>query len=92
MMQILENLPDAVIRKIAETPTPKPLEGNWLLIGPDGKGYSGSSPIDCIQVELKTRVPAIIALARIKTSLLDEKEQKRQKAFKVLPDDFEAPH
>lgn len=59
----------AEARRIAAQPTPKPEAGQWMLISPSGKVYEAESPIHCVRVESNTRIPAEIALARIRVGM-----------------------
>lgn len=45
--------------------TPKPMQGVWSLIAPDGREWRESSPLRCVSLEQSERVPAQVALARI---------------------------
>jgi len=56
----------------ADQPTPKPQEGTWLLIAPDGREFFGDSPIKCVHAEINTRVPPEVALGRIARSLKEQ--------------------
>lgn len=49
----------------ADQPTPKAQEGEWTLIAPDGRRFTGPSPIHCAGAESKTRFPPHVALGRI---------------------------
>jgi hypothetical protein len=49
----------------AETPTPKPQAGIWTLTAPDGRTWTAETPLRACGNELKDRVPADVALARI---------------------------
>jgi hypothetical protein len=62
----------------ADTPTPKPIAGTWMLMSPDGHFFVGSSPIDCLRLESNTRIPPQVALGRIARSIKDD-----------FPDDYE---
>jgi hypothetical protein len=64
--------------KYADTPTPKPMIGEWTLTAPDGRMFIGTSPIDCIRLESNTRIPPQVALGRIARSMKDD-----------FPDDYE---
>lgn len=59
-------------RRIAATPTPKPEAGEWMLVSPSGHVYVGENPIRCVSAESKQRIPAEVALARIRVGLEDE--------------------
>lgn len=45
--------------------TPKPQEGTWTLTAPDGRTWQADSPLRCVSVEQRERVPADVALARV---------------------------
>ncbi len=47
------------------TDTPKPMEGTWVLVAPNGREYTGHSPIMALRAEQAERVPASVAVARI---------------------------
>lgn len=70
-MNLLPELTDEQVRKLAETPTPDPIPGVWLLLAPDGRIWTANSPIQCLREEQKSRIPARIALARIQRELND---------------------
>lgn len=38
--------------------TPKPMEGTWVLVAPNGREYTGLSPIHALRAEQQERVPA----------------------------------
>ena len=56
----------------ADVPTPKPEKGLWMLMSPSGKTYVGDSPIDCIRLEIDSRVPPQVALGRIARAMNEE--------------------
>lgn len=68
-MQILQDLTDAEVATLARTTTPKPMAGTWVLTAPDGRTWTGESPIACTQAEVLSRVPPEVALARIRQSM-----------------------
>lgn len=76
-MKSLEGLTRSQISAIANTPTPQPAKGRWLLMGPDGSIYEAASPMLCIQLESKHRIPALVALARVERSLWNDEEPAR---------------
>lgn len=45
--------------------TPKPMEGIWTLIAPDGRTWQAESPLRVVAKEQRERVPANVALERI---------------------------
>lgn len=45
--------------------TPKPMPGTWTLTAPDGRTWQADSPLRCVSVEQRERVPADVALARV---------------------------
>jgi hypothetical protein len=47
------------------TDTPKPMQGIWTLIAPDGKAWQAESPLRVVAKESRERVPASVALERI---------------------------
>jgi hypothetical protein len=49
--------------------TPKALEGTWTLIGPDGRQWTGDSPLRVARAEQAERVPDSVAVKRIFTEL-----------------------
>lgn len=53
------------IEQLASTPTPKPMLGVWTLTAPDGRTWTGNSPLHCCGQEVHERVPANVRLARI---------------------------
>ena len=91
-MDILKNLSDAEVRALANSETPKPMSGTWVLTAPDGQTWTGDSPIQCVQAEVQSRVPPQVALARIRRGMMEEAEERRRRAFDTLPDDYECPH
>lgn len=91
-MDILKDLTDAEVATLANSPTPKPMAGTWVLTAPDGQTWTGDSPLQCVQAEMHARVPPQVALARIRRSMMDDAEQRRRDAFDTLPDDYECPH
>jgi hypothetical protein len=42
-----------------------PMAGPWVLIRPDGKTYRTDSPLRCVSMESRERIPATVALQRI---------------------------
>lgn len=82
-MDLLKDLTDAQVLEIAARPTPKPVEGLWYLLAPDGRVFNGNSPMECITAEINDRIPPLIALARIRRALIepdapDRKTDRRQ--------------
>lgn len=47
------------------TDTPKPMPGTWTLTAPDGRTWQAESPIRCVALESRERVPPEVALQRI---------------------------
>ena len=45
--------------------TPKPQFGTWTLTAPDGRTWKADSPLRCVSIEMRERVPAHVAMARI---------------------------
>lgn len=45
--------------------TQKPMAGTWTLTAPDGRQWQAESPMRCVSVEQRGRVPADVALARV---------------------------
>lgn len=45
--------------------TPKPMQGTWVLVAPNGREYTGESPILALRAEQAERVPAQVAVQRI---------------------------
>jgi hypothetical protein len=43
----------------------KAQEGTWELRAPDGTSWHESSPMACLRAEMRDRIPAKVALARI---------------------------
>ena len=70
-VEILKDLTDAEVLALANTLTPRPMKGTWVLTAPDGRTWTGESPIACTQAEVISRVPPEVALARIRRSLMD---------------------
>ena len=83
-MELLKDLTDAEVRTLANTKTPEPMAGVWVLTAPDGQTWTGASPMKCVQAEMHSRIPAQVALARIRQSLMgdagdgEQKEEGRQ--------------
>ena len=71
-MDLLKNFSDAVVRTRANSKTPAPMSGVWVLTAPDGRTWTDDSPMECVQAEMRSRVPPQVALARIRRSLQDE--------------------
>ncbi len=69
-MDILKTLTDAEVAALANSATPKPMPGIWVLTAPDGQTWTGDSPIQCVQAEAHFRVPPQVALARIRRSMM----------------------
>lgn len=53
------------MNELAATPTPKPQTGTWMLTAPDGRTWKAASPLHCCSAEMRERVPANVAIARI---------------------------
>ncbi len=70
-MQILKDYTDAQILEIAAQPTPQ-MSGTWMLTRPDGVSFAGTSPFECVKAETDDRIPPLVALARIRRSLIEE--------------------
>lgn len=51
--------------------TPKPQAGTWTLIAPDGRTWKADSPLRCVAIEQRERVPDHIAMARIIAAVAD---------------------
>lgn len=83
-MDILEHLSDDEVVKLAAQPTPKPMAGEWMLTAPDGRSWTATSPIHCVQAESNSRIPPDIALARIRASLLQERDKVAEDALEPL--------
>lgn len=45
--------------------TPKPMQGTWKLVRPDGQTYHADSPLRCVSLEMSERVPPDVQLARV---------------------------
>lgn len=69
-MKILEHMSDAEIHTLANSKTPEPMSGVWVLTAPDGQTWIGKNPIKCVRAELDSRVPPQVALARIRRELM----------------------
>lgn len=54
------------------TDTPKPQQGTWTLTAPDGRTWQADSPIACVRNEQRERVPAEVALQRIKAAVAED--------------------
>ena len=52
--------------------TAKPQEGTWTLIAPDGRTWRAESPLRCVGLEHRERVPPEISLKRIWTAFQHE--------------------
>ncbi|MEQ1692685.1 MAG: hypothetical protein ABMA00_15450 [Gemmatimonas sp.] len=72
MMDILKGMSDEEVLALANTETPQPLPGTWELMAPDGRIWTGASPIKCLHAEINARVPPQLALARIRRGLMEE--------------------
>jgi hypothetical protein len=59
-------------RKYADEPTPKPQVGTWTLTAPDGTTWQADAPMRCLAAEIRSRVPAHIALGRIAKSMEED--------------------
>ncbi len=70
-MQILKDYTDAQILEIAAQPTPQ-MSGTWMLTRPDCMSCAGTSPVECVKAEADDRIPPLVALARIRRSLIEE--------------------
>jgi hypothetical protein len=46
--------------------TEKPQTGTWTLTSPDGRTWQADCPLRCVSMELRERVPATVALERLK--------------------------
>lgn len=76
-MEILKDLTDEQVREIADRPTPEPMAGEWVLMAPNGQRWFADSPRACLLAEQKSRIPPLVALARIRRALLlDESTPK----------------
>ena len=71
-MELLKDYTDAQVRKLADETTPKPMVGEWTLTAPDGRAWTADSPMRGVSVEMNDRVPPLVALARIRCSLMDD--------------------
>lgn len=74
-MELLKEYTDDQVRALAAQPTPKPMSGTWTLTAPDGRTWTAEGPLQCVAAESNSRVPPLVALARIKRSLLDGDEE-----------------
>lgn len=54
--------------------TPPHEAGEWRLIGPSGKTWLADSPLKCVGLEQRERIPASVALKRI-FSICDEPDE-----------------
>lgn len=45
--------------------TPEPMEGTWVLVAPNGREYTGLSPMQALRAEQAERVPADVALENV---------------------------
>lgn len=54
--------------------TPKPQEGCWTLIAPDGRQWLSDSPLRCASLEQRERVPAAVAMDRILAAVQEDGE------------------
>lgn len=59
--------------------TPKPQTGTWTLIAPNGRRWTGDSPLRACAAEMNDRVPPEIALKRIFDALYDEDHERVKK-------------
>jgi hypothetical protein len=74
----------------ADQPTPKSQVGTWCLVAPDGREFTGESPLHCIRAESSTRIPPHVALGRIARSLrVEDAAQDPPPEFWALKDAVE---
>lgn len=69
-MELLKNYTDAQVLTLADTPTPPPMAGIWTLTAPDGQTWTAESPMRCASVEMAGRVAPLVALARIRRTMV----------------------
>jgi Lon protease-like protein len=70
---------------MSDVQTPKPQEGTWTLTAPDGRVWQADSPMHCARLEQRERVPAEIAIARIRKEIEEvEMEVKAQEYSRYL--------
>lgn len=51
---------------------PPPQPGIWTLIGPNGQRYKADTPLNCAAKEQRERIPADVALARVRAAVADD--------------------
>lgn len=69
----------------ADQPTPKPMEGRWTMIAPDGQFFTGTSPFECVRMEVDSRVPPEVALGRIARSMQeDEADEEMERGWPLI--------
>lgn len=71
-MELLKDYTDEQVLKLADEPTPQPLAGTWTLTAPDGRAWTAESPLRVVSAEMHDRVPPLVALARIRRSLIED--------------------
>lgn len=78
------------MNELAATPTPKPQTGTWMLTAPDGRTWEAASPLHCCSAEMRERVPANVALARIlNTAKLSPEEASDESLLQMSLDALE---
>jgi hypothetical protein len=72
MSDILRDMPIEEVRRIAEKGSAKAMVGTWTLVAPDGRQWKADNPLKCCAAEQRERVPADVALARLRLSMEED--------------------
>ncbi len=64
--------------------TPKPMEGTWVLVAPNGREYTGLSPMQALRAEQAERVPSELALERILLSAESTQDERDAVRYRWL--------
>jgi hypothetical protein len=76
-------------RKYADEPTPDPQAGTWTLTAPDGRTWQADAPMRCLAAEIRTRVPAHVALGRIARSMEEDLAETQRSSHTAGSDEKE---
>lgn len=44
---------------------PEPMPGDWHLLAPDGRQFTGETPLKAVRAEMDSRIPPSVQLARV---------------------------
>jgi hypothetical protein len=58
------------------------MQGTWILVAPNGREYTGESPLRCVKSELDERVPKSVQLARLRFEV-DKQEAEDGRRLEV---------